>query len=116
MIYLLPAGLECALAALELLHLHPEHARVVIASLLDVAQREYEVVSPINHLAASWPCPCGRSATLAQDPGILHNATTGDIDQAAAGCGDAGHGAGDHLDGVRVRREGVYSVVGVGVA
>src|SRR5215210_3701239 len=61
------------------------------------------------------PRPRRRPATLAQDPGVLHDAAAGDIDQAAAGCCDAGHGPRDYLDGLRIRREGVYAVVGVGI-
>ena len=42
---------------------------------------------------------------LAQDPGVFHDTPAGDVDQAAAGRGDAGHGAGHDLDGFRVRYE-----------
>src|SRR5215210_2637889 len=61
------------------------------------------------------PRPRRRPATLAQDPGVLHDAAAGDIDQAAAGCCDAGHGPRYHLDSLRVRRESMHAVVGVGV-
>lgn len=45
------------------------------------------------------------SRHLAQDPGVFHDTPAGDVDQAAAGRGDAGHGAGHDLDGLRVRCE-----------
>src|SRR3712207_2613327 len=60
--------------------------------------------------------PRNGSVTLAQDPGILRYATAGDVDQAAAGRGDAGHSAGDHFDGLRVQDETVDPVIGVRVA
>src|SRR5215212_3321366 len=60
--------------------------------------------------------PRNGSATLAQDPGILRYATARDVDQATTGRGNAGHGAGDHLDGPRVRYETVYPVIGVRIA
>src|SRR5215210_19420 len=60
--------------------------------------------------------PCNGSATLAQNPGILRYATARDVDQAAAGRGDAGHGPGDHLDGLRVQDETVNPIISVRVA
>ncbi len=42
---------------------------------------------------------------LVQDPRVFHDTPAGDVDQAAAGRGDAGHGAGHDLDGLRVRYE-----------
>jgi len=51
-------------------------------------------------------CPRRPAAIyLAQDPGVFHDTPAGDVDQAAAGRGDAGHGAGHDLDGLRVRYE-----------
>src|SRR3954452_122676 len=65
-----------------------------------------QIADPIPRPApvttAERPC---RWSILAEHPGVLHDTAAGDVDQAAAGCGDAGHGARNHLDGLRVRRE-----------
>lgn len=88
----------------------------VVHQVADVLDPDAAVVAEDGHEAAaqlsgiqSCPSPAAPAASraiyLAQDPGIFHDTPAGDVDQAAAGRGDAGHGAGYDLDGLRVRYE-----------
>jgi hypothetical protein len=74
------------------------------ARALQITARPYPRRRPAPIITAMRP---RRPAAiyLAQDPGVLHDTPAGDVDQAAAGRGDAGHGAGHDLDGLRVRYE-----------